>query len=169
MSATDLPCRSDATEMTRPTTLSELIGPDHVFVQLRVADKARLLQELARRAAQALGLPAADVAAALTAREALGSTGVGSGIAVPHAQVPQLAGTAGFFAQLERPVDYAAIDGKPVDLVFLLLGPPAARAEHLALLAAGTRRLRDRAVAEALRAATSPEAARTFLVAEPAS
>ena len=102
------------------------------------------------------------------AREELGSTGVGAGIAVPHAQVPRLAATAGFFAQLERPVDFAAIDGRPVDLVFLLLGPPAARAEHLALLAAGTRRLRDRAVAEALRAATSAEAVRALLVAEPA-
>jgi PTS system nitrogen regulatory IIA component len=87
---------------------------------------------------------------------------------VPHAQVPQLPATAAFFAQLERPVDYAAIDGRPVDLVFLLLGPPQARSEHLALLAAGTRRLRDRAVADALRAAGSAEAVRALLVAEPA-
>ena len=149
-------------------TLAELIRPDHVFLRLRAADKPRLIQELARRAGAALDLPAADIAAALSAREALGSTGVGSGIAVPHAQVPQLPATAAFFAQLERPVDYAAIDGRPVDLVLLLLGPPQARSEHLALLAAGTRRLRDRAVADALRAAGSAEAVRALLVAEPA-
>jgi PTS system nitrogen regulatory IIA component len=152
--------------MTQTKTLAELVGPDHVFVRLRVADKPRLIQELARRAGAALDVPAAEVAAALSAREALGSTGVGAGIAVPHAQLPQLAATAAFFAQLDRPVEYAAIDGRPVDLVFLLLGPPQARSDHLALLAAGTRRLRDRAVADALRAAGSAEAVRTLLVAD---
>ena len=154
--------------MKASNPLAEVIEPDHVFLRLRVADKARLLQELARRAAALLGIPAADIAAALVAREALGSTGIGAGIAVPHAQLPALTTTACFFAQLERPVDFAAIDGRPVDLAFLLLGPPQARAEHLALLAAGTRRLRDKAVAQALRAADSPEAARVLLIAEPA-
>jgi PTS system nitrogen regulatory IIA component len=153
--------------MALTKSLAELIGPDHVFVRLRAADKPRLLQELARRAGAVLGLPAGEIAAALAAREQLGSTGVGSGIAVPHAQLPQLPATAGFFAQLERPVDFAAIDGKPVDLLFLLLGPPQARAEHLALLAAGTRRLRERAVADGLRAATTAAAARALLVGEP--
>ena len=154
--------------MTRALTLADVIRPEHVFVRLRVADKPRLIQELARRAAAALDLPAAELAAALSAREALGSTGVGAGIAVPHAQVPQLAATAAFFAQLDRPVDFASVDGRPVDLVFLLLGPPQARGEHLTLLAAGTRRLRDRAVADALRAAGSAEAVRALLIAEPA-
>lgn len=153
--------------MTSTKSLGELIGPDHVFVRMRAADKPRLLQELARRVGAVLGLPPADIAAALAAREQLGSTGVGAGIAVPHAQLPRLAATAGFFAQLERPVDFSSIDGKPVDLLFLLLGPPQARAEHLALLAAGTRRLRDRTVADALRAATTPEQARALLIAEP--
>jgi PTS system nitrogen regulatory IIA component len=152
---------------THTATLAETIAEAQVFVRLRANDKPRLLQELARRAAAVLGLPAAEIAAALTAREALGSTGVGNGIAVPHAQLSQLPATAGFFAQLERPVDFASIDGKPVDLVFLLLGPPQARAEHLSLLAAGTRRLREKPVAEALRAATSAAAARALLVAPP--
>jgi PTS system nitrogen regulatory IIA component len=150
-------------------TLAELIPSEHVFVRLRAGDKARLLRELARRCAVPLGVPAPALAAALEARESLGSTGVGAGIAVPHAQVPNLATTAGFLATLDRPVEYHAIDGRPVDLVFLLLGPPAARGAHLALLAAGTRRLRDRGIADALRAATSAEAARTLLVAEAAA
>jgi len=148
-------------------TLADLMHRDHVFVRLRAADKPRLLQELARRAGAALGLAPAEIAAALAAREGLGSTGVGAGIAVPHAQVSHLPATAAFFAQLERPVDFASIDGRPVDLVFLLLGPPQARTEHLALLAAGTRRLRDRAVAEALRGAATPEAVRALLLADP--
>lgn len=159
------------TTMPRVTTqapsLADLLGEDHVFVRLRAADKPRLLNELARRAGAVLGFAAADIAAALAAREALGSTGVGNGIAVPHAQLAQLPATVGFFAQLERPVDFASIDGRPVDLLFLLLGPPQARAEHLTLLAAGTRRLRERSVADALRAATTPADARALLIAAP--
>ena len=145
-------------------TLDALITPGHVFARVRATDKQRLLQELAKRIGAALSVPAADVAAALLAREALGSTGVGNGIAVPHAHMPQLAAPAGFFAQLDRPVDFAAIDGKPVDLLYILLTPPAARAEYLALLAAGTRRLRERAVADGIRAASTPEAVRAVLV-----
>jgi PTS system nitrogen regulatory IIA component len=104
--------------------LAELLPEHHVFAALRAADKPRLLAELARRAGTALGLPHAEIAAALTAREAL--------------------------------VEFAAVDGRPVDLVFVLLGPPAARAEHLAALAAATRRLRDPAVAAALRRSDDP-------------
>ena len=147
-------------------TLATLIGEEHILLRLRASDKPRLLQELSRRAALVLGLPPAEIAAALAAREALGSTGVGHGIAVPHAQVPALSATVGFFAQLERPVEFAAIDGQPVDLVFMLLGPPKARAEHLALLAAGTRRLRERRVAAALRQSRSVAEARGLLVGE---
>ena len=150
-------------------TLAALIPPEHVFVAVRAADKALLLQELARRAGAALGVPAGEIAAALAAREALGSTGVGAGIAVPHAQLPSLAGPAAFLARLERPVDYLSVDGRPVDLVFLLLAPPAARAEHLAALAAGTRRLRDAATAAALRAAATATAMHDRFVAEPAN
>ena len=146
-------------------TLDELIRPAHVFIRLRAPDKPRLLQDVARRIGAVLGLPAAEIAAALLAREALGSTGVGDGIAVPHAQLPTLTAPAGFFAQLERPVEFAAIDGQPVDLLYVLLSPPEARSEHLALLAAGTRRLRERAVAKALRAAASADDARALLVA----
>ncbi len=151
---------------TPAPTLATLIGEEHIMLRLRANDKPRLIQELSRRAAAVLGLPPAEIAAALAAREALGSTGVGNGIAVPHAQLPALPATAGFFAQLERPVDFSAIDGRPVDLVFLLLGPPRARTEHLALLAAGTRRLRERSVADALRRAGSAAEARGLLVGD---
>lgn len=136
--------------------LAELLPEHHVFAALRAADKPRLLAELARRAGATLGLPHAEIAAALTAREALGSTGVGAGIAVPHAQLAHLPATQAFLARLDRPVEFAAVDGRPVDLVFVLLGPPAARAEHLAALAAATRRLRDPAVAAALRRSDDP-------------
>jgi PTS system nitrogen regulatory IIA component len=145
-------------------TLSELIKPDRVFAGLRVADKPKLLAELGKRAATALGLPVAEVIASLAAREALGSTGVGAGIAVPHARLEGLRELAGFFAQLERPIDYAAIDGRPVDLVFLLLSPAQGPAAHLAALAAVSRRLRDASVAAAIRAGGSGPAIRGLLV-----
>lgn len=144
-----------------------MLQPEHAFPNLRAADKPRLLAELARRAGAVLGLAPGDIAAALAAREALGSTGIGAGIAVPHAQLAQLGTTAAFLARLERPVDFQSIDARPVDLVFLLLGPPAAGAEHLAALAAATRRLRVPAIAAALRAATTAEALHARFVAEP--
>ncbi len=148
----------DGTMTNRPAAW---LGPDRVFDRLRVADKAALLTELGRRAAAALGLPEAAVTASLAAREALGSTGVGNGIAVPHARVEGLPALAGFFARLARPIDYAAIDGRQVDLVFLLLSP--ADGAHLAALAAMSRRLRDKAVAAAIRAAPDAEALRALL------
>jgi nitrogen PTS system EIIA component len=147
-------------------TLAELIGPDRVFEKLRVADKSALVAELGRRAGAALGLPPADIAASLAAREVLGSTGVGGGIAVPHARLEGLPALAGFFARLARPIDYAAIDGRPVDLVFLLLSPTSNHAAHLAALAAMSRRLRDKALAAAIRAAESPAEIRACLTSE---
>jgi len=143
-------------------TLDELIPPAHVLDRLRAADKASLLGALARAAGEALGLPPADIAAALAAREALGSTGTGRGIAVPHARIATLAAPSGFFARLDRPVAFDSVDGQPVDLVFLLLSPEA-DAEHLRALAAVSRRLRTPGVAEALRNA-APAALRTTLL-----
>ncbi len=149
-------------------TLADYLAPERVLLRLRAADKPRLLAELGRRAGSALDMDAGGITAALAAREALGSTGVGAGIAVPHAALPGLSGTVAFLVRLERPIEFAAIDGQPVDLVFLLLGPPAGRAEHLAALAAATRRLRDKATVAALRAAPSAEAMRAAFLAEPA-
>jgi PTS system nitrogen regulatory IIA component len=144
--------------------LADLISEDHVFAGLRAADKPALLTDLARRAAASLGLPATEVAARLASREALGSTGVGAGIAVPHARVDGLAAPVGFFARLDRAIDYAAIDGKPVDLVFLLLSPANGNNEHLAALAAVSRRLRDAGASASLRAAKSAASLRAILI-----
>jgi PTS system nitrogen regulatory IIA component len=135
-------------------TLDELIPPGHVIDRLRAADKASLLAALARAAGEALGLAPADIVAALAAREALGSTGTGGGIALPHARMAALTSPSGFLARLDRPVGFDAVDGRPVDLVFLLLCP-ASDADHLRALAAVSRRLRTAGVAEALRAAPS--------------
>jgi PTS system nitrogen regulatory IIA component len=131
--------------------IAELILPEQVLADLKAADKGQVLREIGRRAATALGIEARTVVDALAAREEMGSTGVGLGIAIPHARVPGIARPFGLFARLARPVDFAAIDGKPVDLVFLLLTPASGNTDHLASLACVARRLRDPNVAGALR------------------
>ncbi len=134
--------------------IADLIAPDHVIVLLRAGDKIQLLRELSRRAARLLAIDAEAILAALQAREGLGSTGVGQGIALPHARIPGLPRMFGMFARLERPIDFDAIDAGPVDLVFLLLVPEqAAGNEHLAALATVARQLRDPNVVAQLRAA----------------
>jgi PTS system nitrogen regulatory IIA component len=130
---------------------TDLFTPGRMFLRLKAANKAALLAELANRAGLSVGLDNASVLAALQAREALGSTGVGSGIAVPHARIDGLAGLVGFFARLERPVAFDAIDGRPVDLVVMLLSPPTGHGQHLAALAQVSRLLRNPVTAEALR------------------
>ena len=130
--------------------ITDLIAPDRVIVDLKAASKTHLLAELARRAAAAIGLPQKEIGDALEARESLGSTGVGAGIAIPHAKLAAAGGFFGLFARLDRPIDYDAIDGQSVDLVFLLLIPGNAR-EHLQALAAISRRLRDAEIANDLR------------------
>lgn len=135
--------------------IAELILPAQVLADLKAADKAQVLREIGRRAAAALGLDARTVVDALAAREDMGSTGIGLGIAVPHARLAGITRSFGLFARLARPVDFAAIDGKPVDLVFLLLTPASGNTDHLAALACVARRLRDPAVARALRSGDS--------------
>ena len=144
--------------------LGVLIGPDRVFAGVRALDKQKLLAELGKRAAAALGLGVADVIASLAAREALGSTGIGAGIAVPHARLEGLGDMVGFFARLQQPIEFNAIDGKKVDLVFLLLSPARGPAAHLAALAAIARRLRDPEAAAAIRAAGSEAQIRDILL-----
>ncbi len=134
--------------------MADLIKPDRVIAGLRVSDKVQLLNELSRRAAMMLGFDGQTVVGALTKREELGSTGIGHGIAIPHARVDGLQQIFGLFARLERAIDFAAVDGEPVDLAFLLLIPTNAGNEHLAALACVSRCLRDRDVAQGLRAAT---------------
>ena len=133
--------------------IGDILRPEDVITDLRAADKRRLIDEVARLSAGAAGVEASEIAEALNARERLGSTGVGVGIAIPHARLPSLARPLGLFARLRQPMDFEAIDGERVDLVFLLLLPAAAQGEQLNALACVARRLRDERVRAALRKA----------------
>ena len=133
--------------------ITDLIDRQNVIAMFRASGKARLLRELCERAARLTGLDGQAILRAVESREALGSTGVGQGVALPHARVPGLKNFFGLFAQLERPIAFEAIDERPVDLVFLLLIPQHAGDEHLAALACVSRLLRQRDIADALRAA----------------
>jgi PTS system nitrogen regulatory IIA component len=136
--------------------IDDLITPERVIVPIRVSNKTQLLRDLSRRAARLLGIDPQAIVDALLAREALGSTGIGQGIALPHARIGRLQKVFGLFARLDRPIDFDAIDERPVDLVFLLLVPDRAGNEHLAALATVARQLRDSNVVAQLRAVTTP-------------
>jgi PTS system nitrogen regulatory IIA component len=137
--------------------VGDIIGRDRVEVGLRIPDKARLLDALAARAAGALGLDRRTIFEALQARENLGSTGLGKGFALPHARLEPLREPFATFVRLARPIDFAAIDEKPVDLVMLLLSPATGGNQHLAMLAALARPLREAEFVKKLRCA--PDAA----------
>lgn len=140
--------------------LADLITPDRVITGLRVQGKAQLLGELSGRAGKALGIDRDAVREALERREALGSTGIGEGIAIPHARLGGVRRISGLFVRLDRAIDFAAVDAKPVDLVFLLLIPSDAGNEHLAALACISRRLRDPSAVHELR--TTKEQSRLY-------
>ena len=143
--------------------IGDVIGLNQVIVGLRVADKAQLLQELARRAAAAVALDQRTILDALLARENLGSTGLGKGFALPHARLTTLPAPFALFVRLARPIDFASIDDRPVDLVILLLTPASAGSEHLATLAALSRPLRDAAFVQRVRQAPDATALHTLL------
>lgn len=148
--------------------LLDLLSLDAVVTGLKVSGKKQVLQELAEKAASLSGLGERELLDALMQRERLGSTGVGHGVAIPHAKLAGLGRLFGVFARLDRPVDFEAIDDQPVDLVFVLLAPASAGADHLKALARIARLLRDPAVAAKLRA--SHDAAALFaLLTEPAT
>ncbi|MGU3655365.1 MULTISPECIES: PTS sugar transporter subunit IIA [unclassified Methylobacterium] len=134
-------------------TVDQILVPADALVGLRMASKGALLEELARRAAGALGLSAGAIHPALVRRETLGSTGIGDGIALPHARLDAVTRPYGILARLREPIDFEAVDDRPVDLVFLLLLPTAAEGEPLNALACVARRLRDPEAAAAMRAA----------------
>ena len=143
--------------------ISDFLKPENTLVGLRVRDKAQLITDMARRAGAALQRDSHAIEAALTARERLGSTGLGRGFALPHARLPDLPGFYGVFGRLARPVDFQAIDEQPVDLVFLLLIPEQAGNGHVTALAAISRRMRDAAFAGRLRKAGSASEAYKIL------
>ena len=138
--------------------IADLIDPRAVIPSLRTANKKQLLQEIARRAAEITGEPERAIFDVLLERERLGTTGVVSGIAIPHGKLPGLKRLYGLFARLETPIDFEAIDEQPVDLIFLLLAPGSAGADHLKALARISRLLRDRTVCEKLRGSDKAEA-----------
>ena len=138
--------------------LTDLVAPNAIIPALKVNSKKQVLQELAAKAAELCGQSERTILETLQQREKLGSTGVGNGIAIPHGKLPKLNKLFGLFARLERPVEFEALDGQPVDLVFLLLAPEAAGADHLKALALVSRLLRDRTVCEKLRGTDSADA-----------
>lgn len=149
--------------------LERLIGPESLAPALRASSKKQLLHELATRAAERIGLDPREVFDALMDRERLGPTAMGRGVAIPHARLPQVERITGYFARLEKGVDFDAADDQPVDLVFLLLAPEDAGADHLRALARVSRLLRDEGRCAKLRATTDPSALYAILVEDLAS
>ena len=135
-----------------------LSSPAQVMPRLKVANKKQALQELAKRAAELTGAHERQIFDVLLERERLGTTGVGNGIAIPHGKLADIKKMFGLFARLEPAVDFEAIDEQPVDLIFLLLAPEGAGADHLKALARVSRLLRDRSICEKLRGADQAEA-----------
>jgi nitrogen PTS system EIIA component len=139
-----------------PTT--DLVSPNAIIPALKVNGKKQALQEIAAKAAVLTGQSEKAILEILLQREKLGSTGVGNGVAIPHGKLAKLAQVFGLFARLERPIDFEALDGQPVDLVFLLLAPEGAGADHLKALARVARLLRDPEVAQKLRSSHDADA-----------
>jgi PTS system nitrogen regulatory IIA component len=149
--------------------LTDLVAPNAIIPALKVNGKKQAIQELAARAAELTGQSERAVFDILMQREKLGSTGVGNGIAIPHGKLPKLTKLFGLFARLDRAVDFEALDGQPVDLVFLLLAPETAGADHLKALARVARLLRDPEVAHKLRESRDAEALYAVLTMEHAA
>jgi PTS system nitrogen regulatory IIA component len=138
--------------------INDILVPKAVIADLKATSKKQALQELARRAAEISGLHERTVFDVLMERERLGTTGVGNGIAIPHGKLANLDRLYGLFARLSTPVDFQAIDERPVDLIFVLLAPESAGADHLKALAKVSRLLRDRPTCDKLRGTDNAEA-----------
>jgi nitrogen PTS system EIIA component len=149
--------------------ITDLITPRSVVAQLRATTKKQALQELAKRASAMTGIQERTIYDVLIERERLGSTGIGMGIGIPHGRLPGLDRLCGIFARLDRPVAFEAIDDQPVDLIFLLLAPESAGADHLKALARVSRLLRDQTVCEKLRGTDNVDALYALLVDRAAS
>jgi PTS system nitrogen regulatory IIA component len=138
--------------------LLDFLDPKAVLPSVRVSGKKQALQELASHAALLTGLDAVGIFETLLQRERLGSTGIGDGIAIPHGKLPGLNRIVGLVARLERPIDFEALDSQPVDVLFLLLAPEGAGADHLKALARVARVLREPGLVERIRATRDPDA-----------
>ena len=145
--------------------LSEILKPGAVRSLAQVTSKKRLFQELAELAQSEYGLNALEVLDALQERESLGPTGVGQGVALPHARMHGLDRVVGLFIRLDKPLDYDAVDRQPVDLIFALLAPETSGVDHLKALALVSRTLRDPDLRAKLRANDDPVALHAILSA----
>lgn len=134
-----------------------ILKPEAVLAGLKANNKKHVLQELSRHAARAIGVDEHRIFETLMEREKLGTTGVGNGIAIPHGKLRDIDGLFGAFARLDKPIDFASIDEHPVDLIFLLLAPEGAGADHLKALARVSRLLRDETVCKKLRGAETAD------------
>ncbi|MGR3363384.1 MAG: PTS sugar transporter subunit IIA [Maritimibacter harenae] len=149
--------------------LSEILRPAAVKVVANASSKKRLFQDLGDVVAAAYGIDSAGAFAALQERESLGPTGVGHGIALPHARIAGLDRVVGAFFRLEKPVDFDSVDKQPVDLVFALFAPDGGGVDHLKALALVSRTMRDSSVTAKLRANSSPDTLHTILTEAQAS
>ncbi len=136
----------------------DLITADAIIPALKASTKKQVLLDLSERAAELSGLNQREIFDSLIQRERLGSTGVGNGIAIPHGKLAKAQKLFGVFARLEKPVAFESLDGQPVDLIFLLIAPETAGADHLTALARIARSLRDPVLVAKLRASRDPSA-----------
>ena len=146
--------------------IADLLAPDAVLPALKVQSKKQLLQELASRSHALTHISERRIFETLVERERLGTTGVGTGIAIPHGRMTEVKTIIGIFARLESAIDYEAVDSQPVDLVFMLLAPENAGADHLKALARVSRLLRDKGACEKLRSASTAEAMYAILTGD---
>ena len=144
--------------------ISDLLKPEAVISGLKASSKKQVLQELARHAAQITGVPDKKIFETLLERERLGSTGIGNGIAIPHGRLGDFKRLYGVFARLDKQIDFDSIDEQPIDLIFLLLAPEGAGADHLKALARVSRLLRDTRTCEKLRGAESADGLYMLLI-----
>lgn len=149
--------------------LSDLVQVSAILPTLKANSKKQLLQLLSERAAAITGLPEREIFDTVLQRERLGSTGVGNGIAIPHGKLAGVKQITGVFARLEQPVDFEALDDEPVDLVFLLLAPEGAGADHLKALSRIARVLRDAETVKKVRGTRDASAIHSLLSTAPAS
>lgn len=147
-------------------SLSTLLPLEGVKMRSSVSSKKRLMQDLGDLAEGCFGVDAEGTVGALLEREALGPTGVGQGVALPHARIDGLQNVHGLFVRLEKPIDFDAVDRQPVDLIFALLAPQDAGVMHLKALALVSRTLRDAALCSKLRANTDPATLYAILTAD---
>lgn len=145
------------------SSLSDLLLPNAIVARARWQGKKQVLAEMSGLLARAVGLDPRDVHEAVLERERLGSTGVGEGVAIPHARLENLTRPVGGFARLLEPADFEAIDERPADLIFMLLAPTDAGADHLRALARAARMFRQERVRDALRLAQTEDAVLAIL------